>query len=364
MTTYTLRGSRVVTDANDQPTSAVAVNLTLVASDDYTFRYTSTGVVDPGFSNVDITAATGREYRITAGTFVFGDDIQASVSQVTWGGGKVSTLLNFSTGGAVGEPITDFIFQLGGAAFPIFTSTASVTSFLNSANSFEAPFGGAFGADRPIDPAALASYLRETQNDVLIADRRYDDWRGITVSTGAGNDRVVGLGFNETFDLGTGRDYGRGRGGNDTIFGGGGNDTLFGDGGLDRLVGGAGNDAMNGGAGRDRLEGGGGHDLLLGAGGNDTLYGGSGRDTLDGGTGNDLLSGGGGPDVFRFRAGGGTDTVFGFTNDIDTLQILSLGATPLSFARQAGNHVVFDFGGGDVLTVLNITVAALTDDIL
>ena len=82
----------------------------------------------------------------------------------------------------------------------------------------------------------------------------------------------------------------RGGAGNDRIIGGGGNDTLYGDAGLDALFGNDGNDSLSGGADQDYLDGQGGDDTLSGGAEGDILIGGTGADVLDGGSGFDTAS--------------------------------------------------------------------------
>jgi hypothetical protein len=93
------------------------------------------------------------------------------------------------------------------------------------------------------------------------------------VTTGGGDDVVIGSP------------------GDEFMFGGAGPDLLRGGGGADRLVGGdrlsIGRDIPIGSP--DRLEGGAGPDILDGQGGRDLLIGGSGRDQLDGGRGPDRI---------------------------------------------------------------------------
>ncbi|MBD2440342.1 calcium-binding protein, partial [Nostoc sp. FACHB-110] len=64
------------------------------------------------------------------------------------------------------------------------------------------------------------------------------------------------------------------------ITGGAGNDQLIGEGFDDILNGGAGNDVIDGGAGNDNLQGGDGKDIITKGAGNDTVDGGAGIDTL------------------------------------------------------------------------------------
>jgi Ca2+-binding RTX toxin-like protein len=77
------------------------------------------------------------------------------------------------------------------------------------------------------------------------------------------------------------------------------------------------------------LDGGDGNNTLNGGEGNDTLFATRGRDTLNGGAGSDTLSAGPGADVFVFdqQALIGTDTIKGFENGIDKIDVIALGVT-------------------------------------
>lgn len=196
-----------------------------------------------------------------------------------------------------------------------------------------------------------------------------------------------------------------GRGGNDTLMGEAGDDVLVGGAGADRLIGGAGRDRaayyfstdnltidmasvgrntfeaagdtyggiedLAGGAGNDalfgdkngnRIYGADGADKLYGRQGNDYLDGGAQNDRLDGGAGNDTLNGGLGADVFVFN--GGRDVIgdFSFAQaDRIGVERGALGGAALNGAQLAGlasvveGHVVFDFGGGNTLTLQGLS---------
>ncbi len=241
-----------------------------------------------------------------------------------------------------------------------------------------------------------------------------------------GNDTLQGtLVSNDFLYGGTGNDLLRATGGDDFLFGQGDDDRLNGGTGIDHLFGGAGNDTMNGGSGRNGLAGGAGDDtyilnsgreflreydnagvdrvvtaqgslsmfaaefanienlsysgtgnfrgsgnaqnnVITGGAGDDTLSGQDGDDTLLGLGGDDRLIGGAGADNFIF--GFGHDQIADFVGGTDQIQFRNIDgvttvADALSHAYQAGADVVFDFGP-DSLTVLNIMLAALSDDIL
>lgn len=239
---------------------------------------------------------------------------------------------------------------------------------------------------------------------------------------GTGNDQLSGLAGDDFLFGQDGADQLIGDAGIDALFGGRGNDRLDGGAGRDQLYGGLGNDtyvvdqtadsvrelAGEGvdtvlstasayslsragleaqtqvehltfvgvgnfsGAGNglgNRITGGAGNDRLYGLAGQDSLIGGAGYDRLDGGTGRDFLTGGAGADQFVFSKAAGVDRVMDFENDVDTLVIkgfagVTTATLALSHAVQSGLNVVFNFGEGDALVVLNTTKAALMDDLL
>lgn len=153
-----------------------------------------------------------------------------------------------------------------------------------------------------------------------------------------------------------------------------GDDILSADPGGSPVFGQAGNDVLTGAGGFDRLVGGGGRDYLFGRGGNDTLDGGGGRDLLAGGAGNDRLIGGAGADVFVFDPGMGRDTITGFRDNVDTIEIdiRLMGSAPktvssllANFAEVENGRVVLDFGARGEVEIQGIgSVAALRDDVI
>ena len=195
-----------------------------------------------------------------------------------------------------------------------------------------------------------------------------------------------------------------GLGGNDKIYAGGGNDVLIGGTGADYLDGGSGFDTANymlstaavtvslltgtGSGGHaqgdclvsieglvgsifgDRLTGDNNNNHLFGLSGNDTLDGGGGNDRLDGSLGSDRETGGAGNDTFIFRPFDGRDRVTDFSTAGDRLDLRTYNfaglADVLSHASQSGADTLFDFGGGDQVTLLGVLKSTLdaTDFIL
>lgn len=135
---------------------------------------------------------------------------------------------------------------------------------------------------------------------------------------------------------------------------------------IENAIGGSGNDKLIGNGAANLIIGKGSKDNIDGKGGNDTLRGGAGGDTLRGHGGNDTLKGQGGRDSFVFKSGDDADTVVDFQNDVDQVKVVGFGSKSqvLSYADTGGGDVTFDFGHGDVLTIENITLKELRDDLI
>ena len=151
-----------------------------------------------------------------------------------------------------------------------------------------------------------------------------------------------------------------------TTLGGAGNDNLtgfadstnriFGLAGDDYLQGGALADMLDGGSGNDHLVGLWGNDSLIGGEGNDTLDGDLGADTLDGGQGEDSLFGGQGGDTYIVGIGTGVDRIVEndpTPNVTDVVLFQSMASTDLTGLLRKGDDLVFQYGAGDSLGVVN-----------
>jgi Ca2+-binding RTX toxin-like protein len=281
--------------------------------------------------------------------------------------------------GANGSAGTDQLFGI-----ETIVGDASQANAVDGANSSTATFNinlatGLFLIDLDLpeeDETLRIEFTVENFNNVLgtaNADIITGSARDDTLDGGSGNDTIEG---------GIGDDSIIGGDGEDSIVGGDGDDEIDGGGNYDSIDAGAGNDIVRGGNGRDTIYLGTGddvfqdngqnnehgHDTVWGGGGNDTLRGGDGDDGVWGGIGNDLLTGGAGADRFVFAAGDDADTITDFEDGIDKLDLSDFGfasaAEALARANETGGDVVFDFGNGDVLTVENISRAALENDIL
>jgi hypothetical protein len=121
----------------------------------------------------------------------------------------------------------------------------------------------------------------------------------------------------------------------------------------------------NGGSGNDSISGNTAANLLWGNGGNDTLSGLEGNDVLDGGSGNDTLIGGVGSDTFVFASSYAADVVTDFALASDRVDLSAMTSVTgfsnlLSLGSQVGSSAVFNFGGGDTLTLQNVQLGNLS----
>jgi len=181
----------------------------------------------------------------------------------------------------------------------------------------------------------------------------------------------------DTLNGGAGNDFLDGRSGADTLIGGLGDDRYFVDNvnevvtelagqGFDRITTTV-NYTLASGQSIESLIAGGVSGLRLT--GNElanNLFGNTGANTLDGGAGNDVLSGLGGADVFMFGNAWGSDRVADFQNDVDTLNfsnVTGLDDYSQLVVTQSGANSVISFGG-NTLTVVNVLVADLSDDVI
>ena len=229
-------------------------------------------------------------------------------------------------------------------------------------------------------------------NDVLYGGDQDDTFRGFAgedrLYGGTGNDLLDGNGRDDTIYGGSGNDSVNAGIGYDVIYGGAddddilaanGFDTVYGDEGDDVIQSNRGDDLVYGGLGDDTVDSGINHDVVYGGEGNDdlygnngtdTLYGGGGNDTLDGGGGNDILDGGAGNDTLIGRGGedtfvfdDGRDRIDAFEDGVDTLRLdaSELGVSTqnqvIALGTASGGNMVFDFGGGNVLTIEGMTNA-------
>jgi Ca2+-binding RTX toxin-like protein len=94
------------------------------------------------------------------------------------------------------------------------------------------------------------------------------------------------------------------------------------------------------------------------------LQGNAGANRLDGKAGNDALKGLGGPDTFVFADGYDVDTAADYLAGTDQFDLSGVTgvddyADLQPLMTQIGANVIINFGGGDVLRILNTTIATL-----
>ncbi|MDQ2095218.1 calcium-binding protein [Rhodalgimonas zhirmunskyi] len=121
-----------------------------------------------------------------------GDIIEASVGQITWGGGNVTQLLQIDID--IGDEVVNFIFRLGGATLPTFTTLAEFDAFGNSIAGIEViPAGTPLSAGVDIPFTTIPGWT--SISDTMINGTAGDD----TLTGTAGND-VINPGANDGYD--------------------------------------------------------------------------------------------------------------------------------------------------------------------
>ncbi|PLX36800.1 MAG: hypothetical protein C0606_13400 [Hyphomicrobiales bacterium] len=220
-------------------------------------------------------------------------------------------------------------------------------------------------------------------NDTLLggndADKLYGGNGNDVLRGGGGNYTLTGDAGNDTIDGDAGVDMATFLGSNDITVDlrktaaqdtGQGTDKLLQ---IENVTSGAGDDLLIGKLGANRLAANNGSDTLRGLGGDDTLFGGGGQDTLDGGTGRDILRGGlgndlligaagndtlfgqGGGDTFRFNDGFGRDRIMDFVSGTDVIDLRPYAGlssfSDLRIRENADGDAVVDLGTDEITVV-------------
>ena len=241
--------------------------------------------------------------------------------------------------------VRDVIDQVHGTAGDDFLLGGEGSDLINAGSGDDLVI--AFGGDDEIDAgrgndqvyggAGDDTIRGQAGDDVLIGEAGDDHVEG-----GDGNDIVLGLDGNDRIDGGAGDDTISGGAGDDTIKGQDGNDVIAAETGNNQIEGGNGDDVLYGGDGNDRLDGGAGIDFILA---------GDGDNIIMGGTGDDQMLAGTGADRFVFRSGDGTDLIYAFDVENDTLVFDGPAQTSDLSISYFGTSAVIEYDGGYVVLV-------------
>ena len=260
---------------------------------------------------------------------------------------------NDNLNGEGGSDVVDYSDATAKVTVRLWNSTVADAAAGDTIAGFEGAIGGSAG-DALVGADAVANFLSGGAGNDLIAGKTGDD----TIRGGSGADNLNGEGGTDTLDYTDATAKVTVRLWNSTAT----DDIATGDviASFEHVLGGSGNDAI---VGADGVA-----NRIAGNAGNDNLQGRSGNDTLLGGAGNDTMTGGADADTFEFGAGNGIDRVEDFQAGAavsDVVRLVGLGAAFDSFAEimavtsQSGANAVIDFGGGNTITLLNVTVANL-----
>ncbi|MCB8837425.1 VWA domain-containing protein [Aurantimonas sp. VKM B-3413] len=225
-------------------------------------------------------------------------------------------------------------------------------------------FGGA-GNDQAFGGSGNDSMYGGDGDDLIVSgtgsDQIFGGVGGDAIGGGDGDDMLGGGEGGDAAYGAAGADtiYGGGDGGADIAYGGSEVDLVFSGGGADTVAGGSGDDEIGAGAGNDQIASGKDDDLCYGGSGDDTIFAGEGSDTLYGGTGNDQIFVGAsdyGRDIVVADANNGNDTVYGFDDYYDRIDLTDTGLTTYSqiearLTDTAGGNTLLTLDGGSILIV-------------
>lgn len=350
-------------------------------------------------SAVTLNLASGGTLGDAAGDTYFGiESVTGSQFDDSLTGNSSGNLLNGGNGDDILDGAGGNDVLIGGAGADVLIGGAGVdtASYTTAAAGVGVNLltGGLSGDAAGDSYVSIEAVLGSSHNDSITGDggdNRLDGRDGDDVLDGAGgNDRLLGGDGNDTLSGGDGIDTIFGQDGDDILSGGDGNDFFFGGAGADSHDGGTGTDTvsylnssggltidMGGVSGTgdaagdsfvnvERIFGSAFDDAILGDGASNTLFGNGGDDYLTGGAGNDSLFGGAGLDSYGFNtANDGADVINGFgTNEL----IYILGGDPAfdswaelqAVAVYNGANTVFNFGGGNLLTLIGVDIADLS----
>jgi len=323
-------------------------------------------IYDPFPSSIAPEMATLNLYL---GQGALGDPNAPSIDWVQFDDAGVSAAIDASDPAAAGviggKDITNTVNLILGEAGDDLIRGYGATDYLYGGLDQDTIFGGD-GDDYVHGGPGDDWLVGEAGNDIVRGGSGAD-----TLDGGAGGDTLKGDDGDDRIFAGVGDDRADGGNGDDFIRSGPGADTLLGGDGNDTLGASNRSDFLRGEAGDDLLLGSNGNDRLFGGDGNDTLLGGNGRDTLVGEGGADRLRGDAGNDAFVFAPGDGADVIVDFEAGAgpgDVIRFVGFGVLLDSFsevlahASEVGGNLVIDLGGGDVVTLLNVTLAQISAD--
>lgn len=332
--------------AGNDGTFAGAGNDTINGGDGDDIIYGEAGadIINGDAGNDMLGGSTGNDV-INGGAGADAMSGEADTDTISFAGGAAMTLdMNVTTPQNTGngtDALADFENVIGSASNDTLVGSSTTYSFDGGGGTDTVSYAAVTTGMTVNLPAGTVSGSTPGP-DVLTAVEN--------VTTGSGNDTIIGDGANNTLNAGAGVD---------TISyassiaavtidlaagsaSGAGTDTLVG---FENATGGSGNDTLTGNAGANVLDGGSGNDKFKGGGGDDTIKGGLGIDSVVyKGTANavsvDLTAGQGG------GGAAGTDTLEGIENVTGTSSADTIRGDGLANVLKGG-------GGGDTMYGLN-----------
>ena len=330
MSTYTFSGFILEYDLLDNPIYAGATTLASVFSAEAstTASYSVVFSEPNALPSVDIASETSEVLvdgvSLNENAFFSQAGDEELLGEIVWddNGTSRTSVIYVLYDDATGR---DYVFQIGGDALPIISSTAAFNDLLADITAIGVATGDlAPGVEFDLALSPYASFSAASDFNGAPEAEAFEG--------GSSNDVIDGNSGNDTLDGGAGDDLIDGGADNDRIVGGEGADTLNGDAGNDVLIdrsldanvvnGGLGEDRVVTGGGADIVSGGADRDVIKTFGGADSINGDDGNDVILSGTENDTVFGGAGDDVIKTSlgddyvdGGDGNDIIFTWRGD-------------------------------------------------
>jgi large repetitive protein len=360
-----------ITGGNDLPIVSALTGTTDDGQTLIAFNLLS-GAFDP--DNTDVDVASGYSVALTAAP----DTLTASeITTITSALNSGGLVVDMETGAASFDPRLFDTLDLGQSVNVVISYQVADGNGGTVTNTTTITVNGALEVVGPLTDNDDGPVTGTNFGD-LIDGLDGDD----TISSGAGNDQVIGGLGDDNITTGSGNDIIYGGDGDDTLNGGSGMDVIFGGAGADDILGGSEDDTIDGGLGVDDINGGDGFDTvtyeesttavtinmttgsylggnaqgdtliaierIIGSAFGDSITGSTNDDTLVGLAGNDMLAGMAGADTIS--GGDGTDTASYVGSDAGVTVNLATGSA-------TGGHAQ-----GDQLTSIeNLLGSALAD---
>jgi Ca2+-binding RTX toxin-like protein len=351
------------------------INISAATASNYVSSGAGNDTINSGSGQDSIYAGAGSD-TISAGTGADTIDGQEGLDRLNISSSsRASISINYTSvgngtiaggfsNGTTFKNIESVVFYTGSGNDTINVSATTGTNTLSSGAGNDTIVGG-IGTDYIYAGTGIDNIDGKAGTDYLSISNSLDIANTSINYTSVTNGTIVGGSNNGTtfkniellsFTTGTGNDNINisAATGSSYVSSGAGNDSIFGGTGSDNIYGGEGDNILNGGAGNDSIYAGAGNDSIFGGTGNDSIYAGAGNNFLTGGSGNDTLTGGVGIDTFSFSG----NSLLSLTNTmgVDTITNFTVGTDKVQLSKSYFS--VFASTAGNTLAASQFSTVA------